>query len=81
MPISVYRPNGLRVLQLLNGFKNPKPNDLAGRIALSREGIGPFHGLSGGSVAVPVDKQFGSAPEVYIAYDLHLAFGFFRGLA
>ena len=44
--------HGLRVLQFLNGFEDTQPNDLAGRIALSREGIGPPHGLDRGGVAV-----------------------------
>ena len=75
----MHRPRWHRALQFLNGFENPQPGNLARYIVLSRKGISPFHGLSGGVITVPVYQQLGSAPEVDVAYDLRLALGFFRG--
>ena len=62
----MHRPDWLRVLQLFNGFENPQPHHLAGRIALCREGIGPFHGLNGGAIAVLVCERFCGAPDVKV---------------
>ncbi len=66
MPISVHRPGRLRVLQLLNSFKYPQPDYLAGRIALSREGISPLHRLNGGGLPVLVHEQLGYAVDVEV---------------
>ncbi len=77
----MHRPARVHVLQFFDGFEYPQPNDFALSVALSREGIGPFLRLNGGAIAVAVYQRLGGAPEVYIAYDLRLALGFFRGFA
>ena len=60
----MYRPARHRALQFLNGFENTQPRYLAGRVALSREGISPLLGLSGGTVPVLVDEQLGAAVNI-----------------
>ncbi len=79
--ILVHCPARHRTLQFFNGFDDPQPHHLSGGIALSRKGFSALHGLSGGSVAVPVYEQLGAAVDVEVVYDLRLAPGFFRGLA
>ncbi len=63
---SVYRPRGLRVLQLLHGFEDSYPNRIAVQIGLFEQGISPHRCFNARVLTVLVDEQFGSAVDVEV---------------